>query len=200
MSGPRNKYGVNDATNCYRTFNGQRFDHWMSCPSQEQIRSYRQAGIRCRRQGAELYVHTTDHNKAAQIDHSQTVSLEHSMPIATEPKSEMTDLEFVDALKSELNDFYYRLFHLGVGTRFHAFLEWNGVMTEHLKIVEGLLQKGVPAFEQNRHTGDAPAIPSFQIEYLAEKMECIFDGLINVTPVNREARHTLANAPLEVQE
>lgn len=67
MSGPRNKYGVNDATNCYRTFNGQRFDHWMSCPSQEQIRSYRQAGIRCRRQGAELYVHTTDHNKAALI-------------------------------------------------------------------------------------------------------------------------------------
>lgn len=92
----------------------------------------------------------------------------------------MTDLEFTTLLKAEVTTFYYKLFNLGVGGRFHAFVEWCGVMTEHLNITSDLLQQGLPAFEMNQHTGETPPIAGFRLAYLADKMECIFDGTIEV--------------------
>ena len=91
-------------------------------------------------------------------------------------------LAIIVALQSEVSHFYARLFHLGTGGHFHAFVEWCGVMSEHLNIARGLIEQGIPAFEMNRHTGQALPIPGYQITYLAEKMQCIFDGIIEVRP------------------
>src|SRR3546814_1806585 len=66
----------------------------------------------------------------------------------------LTDEEFVTILKAETQAHYWRLFNLGVGGRFHSFLEWCGVMGEHLNITSDLLKQGLPAFEMNRHTGE----------------------------------------------
>lgn len=68
MAGSRNKYGINDAADCHRTFNGELYPAWMSYPSDDRISEYRKAGIRCRRLGAELFVHHDDREKAAEID------------------------------------------------------------------------------------------------------------------------------------
>lgn len=92
----------------------------------------------------------------------------------------LTDEEFVTILKAEVQGFYWRLFNLKVGSRFHSFLEWCGVMGEHLNIASDILNQGLPAFEMNRHTGETPPIPGYRLSYMAEKMECIFDGLITV--------------------
>lgn len=96
------------------------------------------------------------------------------------------NLAFVTTLQREVDEFYLRLFNHGVGTRFHAFLEWCGVMQEHLNITKGMLEEGVPAFEVNRHTGATPPIAGYQLSYLREKMDCIFDGLITVSTVQDE--------------
>jgi len=71
MAGKRNRYGCNDAFECYRTFNGEKYPAWMSFPSSDRIRAYRAAGIRCRRLGDELFVHFADRDRAAAIDAEQ---------------------------------------------------------------------------------------------------------------------------------
>jgi len=93
---------------------------------------------------------------------------------------ESTDAEFVATLKSEVDVFYRRLFGLGTGSRFHAFVEWCGVMGEHLKIVEDLIDQGHDPFEMNRHTGETLPVAPYRLSYMAEKMECIFDGTMVV--------------------
>ena len=90
------------------------------------------------------------------------------------------DLAYIADLREEVGLLYKRLFSLNVGGRFHAFLEWCGVMGEHLNICEDMVRKGLPAFEMNRHTGETPPIPPYRLSYMAEKMECIFDGLLKV--------------------
>ena len=86
----------------------------------------------------------------------------------------------IAALENEVEQFYKRLFSLNVGGEFHPFLEWCGVMGEHLRIVDGLLAKGVDATQANVHTGQTLPIPEHQIDYMAEKIECIFSGMLEV--------------------
>lgn len=71
MAGPRNRHGLNDAADCYRTFGGEKYPAWMSYPSADRVRAYRAAGVRCRRQGAELFVHWDDQDAAAEVDAQQ---------------------------------------------------------------------------------------------------------------------------------
>jgi len=68
MSGTKNKYGCNDAIDCYRTFNGVKYPAWMSFPSSDRVKAYRKAGVRCRRLGEELFVHWADRQLAAEVD------------------------------------------------------------------------------------------------------------------------------------
>src|SRR3546814_2182567 len=78
---------------------------------------------------------------------------------------------------------------------FHAFLEWCGVMGEHLNITSDLLKQGLPAFEMNRHTGETPPIAGYRLSYMTEKMECIFDGLITVTAASDQTTTPEPNMP-----
>lgn len=99
-----------------------------------------------------------------------------------------SDAEFVTALKKETSELYRRLFLLGVGSRFHAFLEWCGVMGEHLNIVSDLIEQGHDPFDMNRHTGQTLPVAPYRLAYMAEKMECIFDGTISVRAMLDEQR------------
>jgi len=67
MAGKRNRYGVNDSSQCYRIINGLRYMAWSSNASAELIAAYRKAGIRCRRQGVELFVFIDDRNMAYEV-------------------------------------------------------------------------------------------------------------------------------------
>jgi len=90
------------------------------------------------------------------------------------------DLDYLFDLRQEIEGLYKRLFLLNVGGRFHAFLEWCGVMNEHLNICEDIIRAGAPAFTMNRHTGATPPIPPYRLTYMGEKLECIFDGMLSV--------------------
>lgn len=71
VSNRRNAHGVKDQIDCYRTIAGERYISWMSYPSDACITEYREAGIRCRRFGVELYVHEADTRYAKAVDASQ---------------------------------------------------------------------------------------------------------------------------------
>ena len=64
----RNSAGVKWACDTYRTIGGVQYGAWMSFPSPERIVAYRNAGVRCRRFGEELYVHPLDEDMAAKVD------------------------------------------------------------------------------------------------------------------------------------
>src|SRR3546814_13972223 len=68
-------------------------------------------------------------------------------------------------------------------------------MGEHLNITSDLLKQGLPAFEMNRHTGETPPIAGYRLSYMAEKMECIFDGSIKVTAATDEDKTTEIEMP-----
>lgn len=84
------------------------------------------------------------------------------------------------ALESEVRHFYDALFRLGVGAEFHAFVEWCGVMKEHLNICRDLIEQGIDPFTLNKHTGMELPIPSYRLDYMAEKIDCIFAGALRV--------------------
>lgn len=97
------------------------------------------------------------------------------------PEQIKEDREMIARLKVSVNTFYWALFQEKCGGRFHAFVEWCGLMSEHLKIVDGLIEKGIDAFDMNTHTGRRLPIPEYQLRYFAEKIECIFDGMLEVS-------------------
>src|SRR3546814_16299471 len=81
---------------------------------------------------------------------------------------DLTDEQFVAVRKNEMSVLYARLFNLGVGGRFHSFLEWCGVMGEHLHNTSDLLNPGLPAFDMNRHTGETPPLAGIRRSTMAE--------------------------------
>src|SRR3546814_4513181 len=60
----------------------------------------------------------------------------------------LTDEEFVTILKAETQAHYWRLFNLGVGGRFHAFLEWRS--EEHTSELQSLMRNSYAVFCWNK--------------------------------------------------
>lgn len=60
----------------------------------------------------------------------------------------------------------------------HPFLEFAGVMTAYVKSCERAHEAGIDFTECNRHAGSALPMESFEVTYLAEKLDCIFGGRI----------------------
>lgn len=60
----------------------------------------------------------------------------------------------------------------------HNFLEFTGLINEYIEICEQNLTIGIDFTQANAHTGQHLKIMPYQVDYLNEKLECIFQGLI----------------------
>jgi hypothetical protein len=60
----------------------------------------------------------------------------------------------------------------------HPFLEFAGVMTAYIKSCERAHADGVDFTECNQHAGRQLPMEGFEVNYLAEKLDCIFGGRI----------------------
>ena len=67
----------------------------------------------------------------------------------------------------------------------HAFIEFCGLMGEYIKMCEYSLEHDVSFAEANTHSGVPLVAANYQIQYLAEKFDCIFGPLLK-NPVNRK--------------
>lgn len=61
------------STERYRIIGGVPYIGWLPCVTPEQVESYRQAGIRCRRLDVDLLVHKDDTERAKAVDRANSI-------------------------------------------------------------------------------------------------------------------------------
>ncbi len=92
----------------------------------------------------------------------------------------MTPTERDTALR-EMNAAVHRFYMAAVHIGHHPFIEFAGVMTAYVKSCERAHAAGVDFSDCHRHGGAPLPIESFELTYLAEKLDCIFGGRIQTT-------------------
>jgi hypothetical protein len=60
----------------------------------------------------------------------------------------------------------------------HPFVEFAGVMTAYVKSCQRAHAAGIDFTECNRHGGRQLPMEGFEVDYLTEKLDCIFGGRI----------------------
>lgn len=63
---------------------------------------------------------------------------------------------------------------MAVQTKCHPFLEFTGLMNEYIKLCKAAHEQGIDFTQANIHTGQALPMESYHIEYLGEKLGCIY--------------------------
>ena len=58
----------------------------------------------------------------------------------------------------------------------HPFIEFTGLMNEYIKICKNAHESGVDFTECNKHSNQHLPMLDFEINYINEKLECIFTG------------------------
>lgn len=90
--------------------------------------------------------------------------------------------ECIRAMQKASDAFY----HAAVRTGNHAFVEWTGLLNEYIKACQQAADVGVDFRQLNKHTGEGLALPGHALDYINEKLECIFTGAIKVVPAGGE--------------
>ena len=88
----------------------------------------------------------------------------------------LTPEESLDKMRVASGTFY----NMAIRTNCHAFIEFTGLMNEYIKICERNLKQGIDFRDSNAHIGKSQQmkIDSYEIDYLNEKLHCIFQELI----------------------
>lgn len=77
-------------------------------------------------------------------------------------------------MEQVVNGFYGAAVRIGN----HPFIEFAGVMAAYVKSCRRAHDACVDFTECNRHAGSELPMESFEVTYLAEKLDCIFGGRI----------------------
>jgi hypothetical protein len=88
----------------------------------------------------------------------------------------------LDEMRETVDRFYFR----AIGIHNHPFIEWTGVLNEYIKMCWQALEAGVDFTRCHVHSSQALPIESINVDYLAEKIECIFGNSIQASPVALE--------------
>ena len=67
----------------------------------------------------------------------------------------------------------------------HPFIEFTGLMNEYIKCCERANEAGIDFTACNAHSGQTLPMKSYQVDYVNEKLECIFTGR---SVMNQDAR------------
>jgi hypothetical protein len=75
----------------------------------------------------------------------------------------------------------------------HPFVEFAGLMNEYIKICRHAHEAGIDFTQCNGHSGNHLPMVAFEIDYINEKLECIFTGR---SIVNQEAARAVVGSSL----
>jgi hypothetical protein len=89
------------------------------------------------------------------------------MTYSTEERAEM-----IRAMNTASAEFYRAATAIGN----HPFIEFTGLMNEYIKVCEAAHKEGIDFTECNTHSGKDLPMRDYQIDYINEKLECIFTG------------------------
>lgn len=65
---------------------------------------------------------------------------------------------------------------MAVQARCHPFIEFTGLMNEYIKCCEQAHADGIDFASCNKHAGQHLPMPAHSVDYVNEKLECIFTG------------------------
>ena len=85
-------------------------------------------------------------------------------------------------MRVAVTDAYYLFYRRGIGTSCHALLEFNGLMSKYVDLCEAAAAKGIAFPQLNTHSGVALPMAGHDVDYLAEKFDCIFGPFFAANP------------------
>ena len=94
--------------------------------------------------------------------------------------------EALRRMNDAVTAFYRQAVHIGN----HPFVEFAGVMTAYVKSCERAHAAGIDFTECNVHAGKQLPMEGVEVDYLVEKLNCVFGGRIvalETAPVELEA-------------
>lgn len=77
----------------------------------------------------------------------------------------------------------------------HSFTEFNGLMAIWANILQRCADENISFHEANTHSGKPLPVETHDLDYLAEKLECIFGPILEANP---EAKRVFAKRLLGV--
>lgn len=95
-------------------------------------------------------------------------------------KATKTACECSLKLMRSASDNFYRA---AVGTDNHAFIEFTGLLNEYIQACEMALANGQDFRHANKHTGEPLPLAPHMLDYLNEKLGCIFNGAVAVVRI-----------------
>lgn len=91
---------------------------------------------------------------------------------------------------------YWTFFWSGMGAEVHAFIEFNGLISKYIDLCSKAAEAGVDFRVTNTHTKVALPVEGHDLEYLAEKLRCIFGPTLDADPVlKHKFLRALAGSP-----
>ena len=85
-------------------------------------------------------------------------------------------IETINSMQQISDEFYLK----ARCTDNHAFIEFTGILNEYIKICTQSLEKGIDFTRCNTHTGNKLHVKDYNLNYLLEKLNCIFDNCYEV--------------------
>lgn len=80
--------------------------------------------------------------------------------------------ETIRAMQEAANAFYKNAVRIGN----HPFIEFAGLMNEYINACSQAADEGIDFTLCNTHTGQHLPLAPYQVDYINEKLECIFTG------------------------
>lgn len=91
--------------------------------------------------------------------------------------------------------FYWMLQAHDCGSLCHPFLEFCGLQSKYLDLLEESLWRGIEVGSASKHTGAPLALEAHHVEYLGEKFGCIYGFAFAGSPELRRAFWVAAFGP-----
>jgi len=95
--------------------------------------------------------------------------------------------ETIQRLKKLNEDFYWLCFHAGIGHRAHSFIEFNGIQSKYIQLLSMAVEAGHDPHIFNEHSQVPLPVEAHDMEYLAEKLRCMFGPILDSNPEAKAA-------------
>lgn len=94
----------------------------------------------------------------------------------------MTAEESLAKMREASNQFYVA----ATRSECHAFIEFTGLINEYIKICEANLNRGTDFRELNAHGKGQLQIQPYELYYIEEKLNCIFQGALEIEKTSQD--------------
>lgn len=95
--------------------------------------------------------------------------------------------EIITTMRRVAHDTYALFFSAGMGSSCHAFLEFNGLISKYVDICQNCAKAGIDFTVLNQHSSQALPVADHDINYLVEKLDCIFGPAIRANEQTKAA-------------